>query len=181
MIQRFPNSRWLILLLALPAGLFDAWVGWDWTVGQQELASDQEHLAVCEELGGRIEIIRDAPVKVDETARTGDALAKLIESAAQQAGVDADRIVHVAPAEPRRLGDSPYLEQATAIELREVTLRQLIEMTLAIGRLAPRLKVGSASLRTPPGEPIQGDTRELWNVQLVLTAHIYSPKTAPAP
>lgn len=171
---------YLILLFACALCLVDGWAGWRWAACQGELAMAREDVSGCEELGQRIESLRGAPVKVEETARTGDALAKLVESAAQDAGLTSDRIVHVAPVEPRRIGDSPYLEQTTAVELRAVTLRQLIEFSLSLGHKEPRIKIPSVSFRTPPGDANTNIGPELWNVQLTLTAHVFAPKM-PAP
>jgi hypothetical protein len=160
--------------------LADAWLGWNWLQGREELQADCEQLISCDALGERIAKLRGAPAKVEETARTSAVLAKLIESAAQQAGIAADRIVHVAPAEPRRIGDTTYLEQTTALELRAVTLRQLIELTLRIRRVAPQLNFPSVAIRTPPGDPNSASSSELWNVQLTLTAHVFAPKIRPS-
>jgi hypothetical protein len=108
-------------------------------------------------------------------------LARLVESSAQEVGLPSDRIVHVAPAEPRRIGDSPYLEQSTAVELRAVTLRQLIEFSLCVSRKEPQISVPSLALRTPPGEANASQGHELCNVQLTLTAHVFAPKMSPPP
>ncbi len=171
----------LLLLVACALTLVDGWAGWQWAGRQQEFTMAREQAASCEELGQKIDSLRGAPAKVEETARSGEALAKLVESAAQEAGLASDRIVHVAPAEPRRIGDSPYLEQTTAVELRAVTLRQLIEFSRSIDQKEPRIKIPAVALRTPPGDINTNSGRELWNVQLTLTAHVFAPKMPTPP
>jgi hypothetical protein len=169
-----------VVLTAFALLAADAWLGWNWLDGREERQLGGEQLANCNALARRISELRSAPAKVEETARTSAALARLIESAAGQAGLPTDRIVHVAPGEPRRIGDSPYLEQTTAVELRAITLRQLIELTLNIGRAAPQLQIPSVAIRTPPGEPNSSSAAELWNVQMTLTAHVFAPKIRPS-
>lgn len=167
----------VVVLLLAAGGLFvaDVWAGWQWASGQQALAVVRQEIADSVALGQMIDSLRQAPVKVEESARTGDSLAKLVESAAQEAGLPSDRIVHVAPAEPRRIGDSPYLEQTTAVELRAVTLRQLAQFSIALGKKEPRITIPNVALRMPPGET-NPNIQELWNVQLTLTAHVFAPK-----
>jgi hypothetical protein len=172
---------YLMLLLACGLSLLDGWAGWQWASCQEELTIAGEQTSDCEDLGRKIDSLRGAPAKVEETARTGDALAKLVESAAQEVGLAGDRIVHVAPVEPRRIGESPYLEQTTAVELRAVTLRQLVELSLSVSRKEPRIKIPTVALRTPPGDANVNSAHELWNVQLTLTAHVFAPKMPTLP
>jgi hypothetical protein len=176
-----PKKSVVVLLVA--AGVLfvaDGWAGWQWANCQHALAIMRLETADSLALYQKIDSLRQAPVKVEVSARTGDALAKLVESAAQEAGLPTDRIVHVAPAEPRRLGDSPYLEQITAVELRAVTLRQLAEFSLSVGKKDPQIAIPNLALRMPPGDANPNSGRELWNVQLTLTAHVFAPKiTAP--
>jgi hypothetical protein len=170
-----------VVLAAFALLAADVWLSWNWLDGREALQLDGEQLANCNALAKRISELRSAPARVEETARTSAALARLIESAAQQAGLPTDRIVHVSPGEPRRIGDSPYLEQSTAVELRAITLQQLIELTVNIGRAAPQLQIPSVAIRTPPGDPNSSNAPELWNVQLTLTAHVFAPRAASEP
>jgi hypothetical protein len=165
--------------LCLLAG--DGWAVWQWTSSQQQLGADQQQFAADNQLGRSIEALRRSPEKLEATARSADSLAKLIEAAAQQVGVGADRIVHVAPSEPRRIGNTPYLEQTTAVELREVGVKQLVDLTQALGRVAPRLTIPSVSIRTPHSESNAVFRGELWNVELTLTGHLYEPKIPASP
>jgi hypothetical protein len=181
MSERTKNATHLLVLVAGVLCLIDGWAGWQWVSGRDSLALARDQAANCEDLGTRIESLRQAPAKVEETARTGEALARLVESSAQQVGLPSDHIVHVAPAEPRRIGESPYLEQSTAVELRSVTLRQLIEFSLSVARKEPRIRIPTLALRTPPGEAKANNGHELWNVQLTLTAHVFAPKMPTPP
>jgi hypothetical protein len=177
------NKKFIVVIAVAASALSiaDGWAGWEWACSQQELAVVRQETSDSAALGQRINSLREAPIKVEETARTGDALARLVESAAQQAGLPNDRIVHVAPAEPRRIGDSPYLEQTTAVELRAVSLRQLTEFSISLGNKEPRITIPTVALRVPPGEANSNTANELWNVQLTLTAHVFAPKMPTPP
>jgi hypothetical protein len=165
--------------LCLLAG--DVWVAWQWTSSQQQLGADQQQFAADNQLARSIEALRRSPEKLEATARSADSLAKLIEAAAQQVGVGTDRIVHVAPSEPRRIGNTPYLEQTTVVELRDVSLKQLVDLTQAVGRVAPRMTIPSVSIRMPHSESNLLSRGELWNVELTLTGHLYEPKIPASP
>jgi hypothetical protein len=172
-----PNKMTFILLLVASAVcVADVWAGWEWTGRRQQLAVFRQQSQDSEALADKIDHLRQAPVKVEETTRAGDTFSKLVESVALEVGLASDRIVHVAPSEPRRIGDSPYLEQSTAVELREVTLRQLVEFSVALGRKEPRLAIPNVAVRIPPGDANPNKGRELWNVQMTLTAHVFAPK-----
>jgi hypothetical protein len=159
---------------------FDGWALWQWDSARQQLDGAEAELAAADRLANSIRTLRRSPEKLEPNARSADSLAKLVEGAAQQVGLGTDRIVHVAPSEPRRVGNTPYLEQTTAVELRNVTLKQMVDLTQAVSRNAPRLMVPTISVRMPPAESNSSDRNELWNVELTLTGHLYEPKM-PAP
>jgi hypothetical protein len=175
------RARVVIGLIGLCLLAADSWSVWQWTSSQQQLDADQQQLAAAKRLVTSIEALRRSPEKLEATARSADSLAKLIESAAQQVGLGTDRIVHVAPSEPRRIGNTPYLEQSTAVELRDVSLKQLVDLSQSLRQVAPRLTIPSVSIRMPPSESNTIRREELWNVELTLTGHLYEPKIAASP
>ncbi len=171
----------LIAVIAICLLLGDGWAVWQWASSQQQLDCDQAQVASTIRLVHSIESLRRSPEKLETAARSADALAKLIESSAQQVGISLDRIVHVAPSEPRRIGNSAYLEQTTAVELRDVTLKQLVDLTRVVGQIAPRLTVPSISIRMPPSEANTLAKAELWNAEVTLTGRLYEPKMPASP
>jgi hypothetical protein len=178
-----PRSRVAVMagITMLGLVLFDAWTFWRWTDSREQLTAEQNQLATASKLAQSIRALRRSPEKLDATARSADALAKLIESSAQQVGLGTDRIVHIAPSEPRRIGNSAYLEQVTGVELREASLKQLVDLTRAVGQTAPRLTIASVSIRMPPGDLNSNGQSELWNIELTLTGHVYEPKMPASP
>jgi len=175
------NTRWyqqpsLILLIFTAVTAIDGWLAWTWWTARQQAADAQDQLAACRELADQIIAIEAAPVVVGATERSSDSFNKLCEQAARETGIPLDTLVEIDPRVPRRVNDTPYQEQVTVIELRRVTLRQLIEFALAMRRVDAGLHVSSLSLREPPGNDQKPGTTEIWNVELALTTYIYAPK-----
>lgn len=175
------QRRPLIAMAVLGLILANAWTGWQLLSARAECELAQQQLAACRAVADQIVELRDAPVRFEDQAQSGEAMAQLIESAAQQVALPSDRIVHIAPGEPRRVQDTVYQEQSTELELREVTLRQLIQLALAIPQLNPSISGPSLVLRPPPAAESADAQDELWNAQLILTSYIYAPKIASPP
>lgn len=173
--------RPLFVALTLILGVADAWAGWLWMRSREERGHARDQLAICQEVSREINSLRSAPIRFEEGARTSDALAQLVESSSQRVGLGSDRIVHISPGEPKRLGESPYQEQVTEVELREVTLKQLLQFALAVGNTGPGIHCGALTLRVPPGTEDSDSGTELWNAQVLLTTYIYAPKIPPSP
>ncbi len=174
------SSRTLFLLLLLPLGLFDVWAGWNWHASREDAFAARGHWAASENLALKIEALRTSPVQVEEQVQSRADLARLVETAANEVGLERTRIVRIDPGDPRRLAESDYLEQGTDIELREVPLKQVVEFTIVLGNSGPGLGVSTLSLRVPPGADATPQNQELWNVQLLLTSRSYDPKIPPA-
>jgi hypothetical protein len=62
-----------------------------------------------------------------------------------------------------------------------VSVKQLVDLTQALGHVAPRLAAPSISIRMPPSETNSVGRAELWNVELTLTGHVYEPKMPASP
>ena len=65
--------------------------------------------------------------------------------------------------------------------LRDVSLKQVVDLTQALGQAAPRLAIPSISIRTPPSDANSSAKGELWNIELTLTGHLYEPKMPASP
>lgn len=179
MTERRRPAKSLFAIVAISLCLFDGWAFWQWAANRQQALDATSQLESCQDLALEIEMLRLEPLRADEGTRSSDSLAALVQKVAKTTGLNPDRIVHISPTEPRRVADSPYQEQTTDVELREISLRQLIEFTLTIADTSPGLHVPKVALGVPPGsEKVNGD-KEMWNAQLMLTSHIYAPKIPP--
>ncbi len=159
----------------------NVWLGWtSWSQWEQAQAAwaQERHL---ERLAQKIEVLRDRPVQIEEGLRTSDALARLVETSARQVGLNPEQIVRIDPGDPRRIEQTPYLEQRTNVELREIPLRKLVEFSMALEHSGMGMLVSSLSTRVPPGVDSAEILEELWNAQLLLTGRIYADNVPPSP
>ena len=97
----------------------------------------------------------------------------LIEAAAKSAGIrEVKRIT--SDGAPRRIGDTVYKEKPTQVLLQQVTLKQIVDLALAVTGNDVGLNVESIRLSVPP----EGGNAGLWNAEIVLTYLIYAPPQA---
>ena len=181
MSRRWYRNSSLIVVLFAAIAAADLWLAWTWSSSIADADAAESQLQECQTLATQIENLRAAPVVVEEEARTTASFNRRCESAAATTGLKTDAIVEIVPSVPRRVDDTSYQEQVTSVELRRVTLKQLVEVALAIRRLDAGLHVSSLALRVPPGEDKANGVNEMWNVQLALTTYIYAPKLPASP
>lgn len=175
MQQGTAKREWLCMLLA--AALVAALV-----LAALELSSSRasalaavENLAECQELAGEIAKLRTRPSQITLQAQSGTELARQIEAAAQGAQIPSNSLVRIDPQTARRVGDSPYKEQATNLELRGVTLKQLTQF---LQKLSDNegLRARSLQLIGPRQETAAPTDAETWLVEVTLTSMIFAPK-----
>ncbi len=150
------------------------------------LAAIRSH-ADCEELAAEIANLGDKPSYVTLQTQSTTDVAGRIETAAQFAQLPVNSLVRIEPQPARRLGDSAYKEQATHVELREVSLKQLVEFLHHLHGLSlpsgsggdTSFRAKSVHLTTPPQTTRAGAGTETWRVELTLTYLIFAPKNAP--
>lgn len=139
---------------------------------------EAENLRVCRELADRVKKMRQRPAQTGTEARSATALALQIENSAKTANIPQAQIVQIDPQPARRLGSSPYKEQPTRVELRDVGMSQLI--LFIDGLLAGQPGADLAELRLSASEgsnapAASGGTSERWEAELVLTDTFFSP------
>lgn len=144
----------------------------------EQLASELDQAS---SLARQIELLREKPDRAASQSRSDQSLAEVIEKSASTAGVAREQIARIEPQQPRRSGESDYLDHSTVIQFDGVSLPQLAS-TLAALRGSPgleQLRVSTLRLAAPFQTAQSGDA-EVWNVELTLTYYVYSPKTAAA-
>lgn len=154
------------------------WCAWQWQIAEAEAVFARQQLAECERLARRIFRLRRAPARFEDSLRSNDALARLVEDGVKLAGVETRNISEISPGEPRRIGDTPYKEQLTTVQLREITLPQLIAFLLSVPEVDRAIQIGTVNLRAPIGgnsAVSRQPTAELWNTELTLTSRFYAP------
>lgn len=176
------NRRSILSIAFLSLFLFVAWSGWQWDQAEAEFQFACDQLVECRRLASRIHALRLAPTRYDESQRSNEALSQLVETAAESSGISRERIRSIDPGEPRRVGDTPYKEQETRVELSELTVQQLVKLMLAVPAADSAIQVTTLFMRTPAQFRNDSDHQqhEFWNADLILTSQFYAPIVAPS-
>lgn len=147
-----------------------------WLVASYEAATTAaENLQVCLRLTTQIKKLREKPLRAGCEARSATELAQMIEISAKKAHLSMTSVVQIDPQPSRRLGDSAYKEQPTHVELRDVTLRQLIVLLHALTDEESSAELAELRLSTPRDEPSPTAGEETWNAEVILTHLIFAP------
>ena len=148
---------------------------WSWTVLDERRRAEgrtAEDLAACAALAAQIEALRARPRVAGSDEPPDRELAGRVERAAERVGISRDRVALVDPAPARRVADSAYKEKPTRIELRGVTLRQLVTLLHRVAAEREGLRVKRLRAVAPHGEEV-GDC---WNAEATLSHLIYAPE-----
>jgi hypothetical protein len=176
------SSRHLAELLAAALLLVAGWLSYGHYVGAQTTFDDaQQELQQAVGLVQQIEVLREKPDRARVESRSEQALAEAIEKSAAGSGVDRERIARIEPQQPRRAGDTEYLEHATVVQFDGITLAQLAQAVQALRGVAGLDQLRVSTLRVSAlYQAGEGGGPENWNVELTLTYFVYSPKPAAA-
>ena len=136
------------------------------------------NLRECKELADEIVGLRRQPSKVSIEGQSATQLSKRMEEALRAAQMPSTCLVRVDPQPARRLKDSEFKEQPTGLELRSVTLRQLVQFLQKLESGEARLRISSLGL-VATQKPLIGAAEETWTAQVVLTSLIFAPKKIP--
>jgi hypothetical protein len=174
-----PNTRLLHILILTVLGV----AGWfsfaHFSEARQQFTDAVQDLEQSTALAEQITLLRQKPDRAVTQSRSEQALAEAIEKSAIAAGVARERVARIEPQQPRRAGDSDYLEHATVVQLDGVTLAQLaatLTSLRASGAGHDQLRVSALRI-SAPYQAAASAGAEPWNVELSLSYFIYSPKT----
>ncbi len=160
----------LAAVLLVVAGLNVEWMLWQRRAAHRAA----EDLFECTELAADIQALRKQPTVASSEAMGVQELGVRIEAAMRKAQFDPGALEGVFPQAARRVGDSPYLQKPTALDLSGASLGRLAGFLYHLTD-DPGLTVRDLRLRTPHGETA-GD---LWDAEATLTYLIYSPASNP--
>lgn len=173
MLSTLGESRWHVLsaLIAASCVIFAYWY---WSTNAARLKVAVDNFANCERLTAEIRSLKLSPQTAKTENWSQDDLSSAIEASAAGAQLDRDRILRIDPQAPRRLAKTDYVEQATEVELSDVSMRQLVDFLFGISDRDDQLENATLRLRVPHSTE-DGNTAELWSTDLILTQRIYSP------
>jgi hypothetical protein len=139
-----------------------------------------KNLADCEQLAAEVVKLGGRPSHVTMQAHSATEVARRIEAATQVAQIPSNCLVRIDPQPPRRLGDTAYKEQATHVDLREVSLQQLLRFLHELERGETPLRAKSLRLAAPAQVATGAVSSETWGAELTLTYVDFAPKNPPA-
>jgi hypothetical protein len=124
------------------------------------------------EFSQRIIELKKKPELISGQMSSTAQIAQSVESAMQEAEIPAAKLVRIEPRSAIRYEKTPFLQQPSHLELREVTLEQLIRFIHVLS-IRNRLEATDLRIHAPRSAGMEPGP-ELWNAELTLTNTIYS-------
>lgn len=132
-----------------------------------------DNAKTCQELSRRIIELKKKPELISGNMSSTAQIAQSVEFAMVQAEIPAGKLVRIEPRSAKRFEKTPFLEQPSHLEFREVTMEQLIRFLHAVST-QNRLEAIELRFHAPRSSALETGP-EIWNAELVLTNTIYSP------
>ena len=172
------QSDLLFCLLLAGLATFALWCGHRLTASRAAAVVAAQNLRACETLVNKIAALSSRPSLAALHARSDTELTRRIEEQAAKALLPSQSILRIEPRTPQRIADTAYLEQPTSLELRGVTLQQLITFLVFLLDEETELRVTTLRLTAPRHETRYAG-QEQWSAELTLTYLIFSPISRP--
>jgi hypothetical protein len=171
------NLHRRLLAIGLSAGLIAAVIGsYCWMdASRATAAAATENLNACLRVASQIKSLRKKPLRAGAEARSATELARLIETSAQKASLPMTSVVQIDPQPARRVGNTAYKEQATRLELRDVTLKQLVVLLHSLADEELGTELAELRLNAPREEASASNHEENWSAEMTLTHLIFTP------
>lgn len=134
-------------------------------------------MAAISELAAGIRLLGSSPEQALLSGPSQADLIRRIELAGETAGISRDTVTRIHPQAERRLEDSAYLAYPTTVELRAVSLAELVAFLGELVARDPALRITALHV-TLPRSAISGNDTERWHVEITLTHLIFSPKSS---
>jgi len=168
------SSRSLCLLLFLVLLLGLGWTAWNWQISREEALDARRNYQQAERIAAQIEQLRTAPEKFSTDVQSRETVLKLVEDSARATGLNPELILNINPSDPKPIPETPYQEQRTELQIRDVTLPQVLQFTLQILQADPGLQVPQFEFSVPAGSFGEESGEEKWDVDFTLTSRSYS-------
>jgi len=148
MIRR--RSQWSLPLLFFGLALLVAWSSHRQAVNRRRIQAAQTDLDRCRQLADRIQDLSAKPTRAwlkSDSPR--ERLALHIQQAAQAAQINESSIVSIEPLKGHQIGESAYMDELTKLQLRNLSLRQLVTFLKEVSAGQSGLRVDSLRLSAP--------------------------------
>ncbi len=167
-----PETR-LPLLLFVGLAILAFWLSGELGRAYRGAVEASTNAQACQELSRRIVDLKKKPELISGKMSSTAQIAQSVEAAMQESEIPAAKLVRIEPRSAIRFEKTPFLQQPSHLELRDVTLEQLIRFLYALSA-KNRLEATDLRIHAPRSSSSESGP-EIWNAELVLTNTIYSP------
>jgi len=167
-------NRNRVVLLGVLIGLMGIvalWARSDMLAAKSAAINAGKDLVECRRMTASIESFRKRPARASERVQLASETTGLIEKSARGASIELRNLIRITPQPARRVGDSVYKEKSALVHLKNITLKQLVEMVHHLVTTRRGLHVNAIRMTAP--QP--NDTGSWWAVELAVTYLIYDP------
>lgn len=175
-MSRRSRMGWWSLVVLLAAAAFAGWSVFyvDQSRTQQQTAVGQ--LKTVQDYAQTIQTFRVQPNRVADREMQLTLLARLVEYAADEAGIDRQALDRIWPQPARRIRDTPYLRKSTQLVIRGVTLPQAVTFLHQLTHAGDQsLSLDSLRLSAARGSEWSSQTPETWTVEATVSELLYQP------
>ena len=141
----------------------------------QAVISALEDDAACRKLSGEILELRKLPQFAVLESGELEPVTERIETAASASQLPTATILRIQPQPPTRIGDSSYRVRTTRVELRDVTLAQVVRFARELADESRGLTVRDLRLWNPQGASRALTNPEIWSAEITLTQLTFAP------
>lgn len=167
-----PRHR-LPILLFFVFTILAVWLYGELGRARRAAVEAADNARVCTDLSHRIVDLKKKPELISGSMSSTAQIAQSVEAAMVQAEIPAEKLVRIEPRSAKRFEKTPFLEQPSHLELRDVSMEQLVRFLHA---LATNNRLEATDLRLHAPRSSSSDSGpEIWSAELVLTNIIYSP------
>lgn len=177
MPRKLLNGNSLLPLLLVGALGATCWSFWSRSQAEQRLNEELANTTAVQRVAQRIQSLRQSKQRALLQSKPSDELNRMLDEWTRQVAIPPEKLVRIDPQEPRRVGDTAYLEQVTELEVFQVPLSKLVQLAQVAETQETGLKLASMRISPPRSNPTKDGEEELWNAELALTYLIYSPKS----
>jgi hypothetical protein len=146
-----------------------------WLSAKASAQDAAENLVRCRMLATEIAELKRRPTQASLQLQSQQELASLVAASAKVAEIADSAVVSIRPEPARRVAKTAYLQQSTGVQLRQVSLRQLVNFLAEVTTRDRRILPSSLRLSAPRGK--NDGQAENWQVEVVLTNLVFSPES----
>lgn len=168
------SKRLLIGAVGMSLLMIAAWTYTTMAAARASAIAANDDLAECQALVESIQKINDRPPVIALEASSQAGVSAEVDEVVRSVGLPAGSLRTIDPQEPERVGETQYENRSTRIVFEQATLRQILQFAQGLEAKNAGYRVRDLVLSTNENS---SRSRELWDVEAVLTQTVFSPKT----